>query len=201
MSESETSETCAGSPLFKPEMHSWIWVNDSDSFRKESAQTTNDADASAATASEEATDTSCVTAESIILGRAVDSITASSSSVTSPADPPLCDPPKLSSSKQLTMTDGTTSGSMALPRPWMSPVDGAGVDNTTDDSAQESACFEQQLTRWRRPLAICAALLASHFGVLMLGIYIGRQQGPELTCLARRFSSGPTGWHSRLCAA
>ena len=41
-----------------------------------------------------------------------------------------------------------------------------------------------------RPLAIFAALLASHFGVLLLGMYLGgRQQNAELTCLLRRFSS------------
>ena len=53
-----------------------------------------------------------------------------------------------------------------------------------------------------RPLAIFAALIASHFGVLVLGMYLGgRQQNAELTCLLRRFSSGPSGWQGRICAA
>lgn len=58
-----------------------------------------------------------------------------------------------------------------------------------------------------RPLAIFAALLASHLGVLVLGMYLGgrqcanAQQAAELSSLLRRFSSGPTGWQGRICAA
>jgi hypothetical protein len=48
--------------------------------------------------------------------------------------------------------------------------------------------------RLGRPLAIFAALLASHLGVLVLGMYLGgrqcanAQQTAELSCLLRRFS-------------
>lgn len=61
--------------------------------------------------------------------------------------------------------------------------------------------------RLGRPLAIFAALLASHLGVLVLGMYLGgrqcanAQQTAELSCLLRRFSSGSSGWQGRICAA
>ena len=197
MSESETSETAMpGSPPFKPELHSWILIPDSDSFKKqvEGETTPEDPDASAATASEEPTDASCVTAESIILGSAADDVTACSSPVTSPEAP--------SEKTPLPLEVLTPTWPLALPRPWIGSLDGTNfmdADSTTDD---ESDCG-QQLASWGRPLAVITALLASHFGVLMLGYYIGRHQGSaDLTCLARRFSSNamPSSY-SRLCAA
>lgn len=78
-----------------------------------------------------------------------------------------------------------------------------------DGGALEKA--RQQL--FRRPLVMMAVLIASHAAALLIGVYIGQQlsapPAPEEstatfgngTYLARRFSSGPTGMHARLCAA
>lgn len=65
---------------------------------------------------------------------------------------------------------------------------------------------------WSRPLAIAAVLLASHAAALMVGIAIGRQlqlcssahssaaaASAQDVYLTRRFSSGASGQHARLC--
>mmetsp|Transcript_27315 Transcript_27315/g.45552 ORF Transcript_27315/g.45552 Transcript_27315/m.45552 type:complete len:223 (-) Transcript_27315:392-1060(-) len=62
---------------------------------------------------------------------------------------------------------------------------------------------------WGRPLATIAVLIASHAVALVIGMVIGRHthtspvpaanEGGEM--LARRFSSGATGYHARLCLA
>ena len=62
---------------------------------------------------------------------------------------------------------------------------------------------------WGKPLAMVAVLIASHAAVLLFGVVIGRRLSeaasvcPSGTCsnLTRRFSSGATGMHARLCLA
>lgn len=209
MSASETPEATSG-PFFKPEFHSWILIPDTASFRQKSSEETPPGYSETTAASEEAPDTSsCVTAESVIFGT-TDGVTACSSSTTSPVA--SCD--KLSSLSELL----TPSWPLALPRPCADALDGLGrdgriarvvchgddADSATGGSSRESECSLQQLSRlgcYGRPLAIFAALLASHFGVLVLGIYLGGRQQQELTCLLRRFSSGSSGWQGRICAA
>ena len=225
MSESEAPEATSG-PFFKPEFHSWILIPDTAAFRKESSEDTNgpfpDGCPEATAASEEAPDTSSVTAESVILGTTSDG--TCSSSATSP----------VASSCELSSSSGSGSGSelitptwpLALPRPCaagtLDAVKGLGreeriarvicyggdeVDSAScGGSSRASECsvppqllpplLHPQLSSlgtmgWLgRPLAIFAALIASHFGVLVLGMYLGgRQQNAELTCLLRRFSS------------
>ena len=211
MSASSDTPGMTSGPFFKPEFHSWILIPDTAAFRKESSEdTANGPDGSPATAaSEEAPDT-CVTAESVILGTTMDSICYSCA--TSPVA--SCD--TLSSSELL-----TPSWPLGLPRPCADALGGLGrderiarvicyggdaADSTTDGSSHESDCDcsvpLSSLGSFGRPLAILVALIASHFGVLVLGMYLGgRQQNAELTCLLRRFSSGPSGWQGRICAA
>ena len=229
-SASETPEATSGS-CFKPEFHSWILIPDTAAFRKESSEDTNgplpDGCPEATAASEEAPDTSSVNAESVILDTTVDGLCSSS------ATSPVASSCELSSSSGSELL--TPSWPLALPRPCAGALDalkglgredciarvicygGADTDSVADGSSRESDCsipppLLPQLSSlgsmgWLgRPLAIFAALIASHFGVLFLGMYLGgRQQNAhqnaELTCLLRRFSSGPTGWQGRICAA
>ena len=231
MSASETPEATSGLS-FKPEFHSWILIPDTAAFRKESSEDTNgpfpEGCPEATTASEEAPDTSSVTAESVILGTTIDGMC--SSSATSPVAS-SCDLSSSSGSELL-----IPSWPLALPRPCAAAFEGLGreeriarvicyggdaADSATDGSSRESDCsvppplLPQLLPQlsslgsmeWLgRPFAIFAALIASHFGVLVIGMYLGGRhqnalQNAELTCLLRRFSSGTSGWQGRICAA
>ena len=63
---------------------------------------------------------------------------------------------------------------------------------------------------WGRPLAILTLLVASHTAVLLIGMHVGRQMNGSTgrgvasgqdAFLTRRFSSGASGIHARLCNA
>jgi len=91
-------------------------------------------------------------------------------------------------------------------------------ESAAETGARGEAPFEwvfQVRTSWGKPLALVAALLASHAAVLIIGIALGRrmtslsdataQMGTNAsnTCgtFARRFSSGPQSMYTRLCYA
>lgn len=65
------------------------------------------------------------------------------------------------------------------------------------------------LQAWVRPLALVAVLVASHAACLLIGVALGKAQSSQSSCaaaaegayLTRRFSSGPSGTHARLCMA
>lgn len=64
------------------------------------------------------------------------------------------------------------------------------------------------LQTWARPLALVAVLVASHAACILLGVALGKAQSKEASLtmdsapqLARRFSSGASGTHARLCVA
>lgn len=97
-------------------------------------------------------------------------------------------------------------------------IDAAMVEELFGARAQEQECahldddgtpLPRPLT-WARyistqPLALVAVLLASHAAAFLLGLAIGRgSQGMDRRAatdcaLQRRFSSGPYGYHARLC--
>ena len=74
-----------------------------------------------------------------------------------------------------------------------------------DELLDPLVCWGQN---WARPLALVAVLLASHAACLLLGVAIGKAQSKVEASsaagdvyLARRFSSGGSGTHARLCMA
>lgn len=96
---------------------------------------------------------------------------------------------------------------LALPRPVVtasSDTPPTGCDASSSAESSSSSDLDDSVNGLlgcsRSSLAFIAALLASHFGVLMLGYYLGsRNHGSDLAYqLARRFSSGPYGTHARL---
>ena len=190
------------SPSFQPELHSWILIPESPtSYSNASHSFTNDDYYGATAASEEASDTSCVTAQSMILAR-----DEKGEAATSPVLSPALSVGELATSTELL----NPTWPLALPRPWLgssiqspSPDAESSDYDTTDSSVTDSAVEADSpghLIGWGRPLAFFAALLASHVGVLLLGMYLGSKQH-EHAYFARRFSSGASGYHSRLCMA
>jgi len=76
-----------------------------------------------------------------------------------------------------------------------------------DDDARNAHCKSPAWARYigAQPLAIVAVLIASHAAAFLLGLAVGRggpsterRSAPDCM-LARRFSSGPYGYHARMC--
>lgn len=89
----------------------------------------------------------------------------------------------------------------------------AALSEFVDDDAVDIDKWDPR-SAWGKPLAVVAVLIASHAAVLLLGVVIGRRLADSATSvsssassqtptcsLPRRFSSGATGMHSRLCLA
>ena len=80
-------------------------------------------------------------------------------------------------------------------------VDTDDDDDDDDDALDALAAFGRA---WAKPIAIVAVLIASHAVVLMIGVHLGKQMTPQPrndVYLTRRFSSGASGAHARLCMA
>lgn len=227
---------------FKPELHSWIFIPESPTMR--SSPQGASGSTSELPAAEDATTeaTTNVTAASVIIDSDEAPTPDPSSSpvigsaftaTSSPVLPSTCGTPvaPLASSEVLDPV-----WPLALPRPVVPtssdlPPTGCDAYSSAESSTSSSDLDEsvngQLLGCSRSSLALIAALLASHFGVLMLGYYLGsrcgdarssrpcaqpseiallprmcRNHGSDLAYqLARRFSSGPYGTHARLCMA
>ena len=167
-------------PAFMPELHSWIFIPDSPTMR--SSPQGASGSTSELTASEDATTevTANVTAASVI----IDSDEApmsdpSSSPVTGPAFT-ATSAPVLPSTCVTLLTPLASSDvldpiwPLTFPRLVAPPTASDAYSSAESSSSSDlDDSVKERLLGSRSSLALFAALLASHFGVLMLGYYLG----------------------------
>lgn len=151
-------------------------------------------------------------------------------STTPPPLPSLCDasydepPPAPLAGEAREAREARRLGALAFPPPNGKELiqDGkasvsSGATADAEDTESEADAIDELLDplvcwgqAWARPLALVAVILASHAACLLLGVAIGKatarsdaggHAAVNDTYLTRRFSSGATGAHARLCVA